>query len=254
MPAPPPLDVHFLPQFVAEHELAGGTVIVIDLLRASTTVTAALAAGAIEVRPFTEVAFALQAANGLPRADMLLGGERGGKRIEGFDLGNSPTEYSPDVVFGKRVFFTTTNGTWALEHARLAERTVMGCLWNLSAVVAEVLDSDHVHVLCAGTGGNVSRDDLVAAGAYVEAIAARRQWQLNEPAESVRREWQELANTAGALGRTLPQQVVAELHDTPGGRNLLAIGHDFDLTACAEIDRTDVVPLMNRSTGALTAE
>ncbi len=248
----PTLRVHYLPQFVGEHELAGGTVIVIDLLRASTTVAAALAAGAREVQPFTEVAFALAAADGQNRAEILLGGERGGEVIDGFDLGNSPSEYTASVVFGRRVLFTTTNGTWALEHARLAKSTIVGCLWNLSAVSDAVSNATDLHILCAGTGGKVSREDLLAAGAYVDRLTSDEQpWQLSEPAEAVCREWEELVTTAAALGRSTSEQVAIELRETLGGKNLIAIGHDDDLDTCAAIDRVDVVPIMDRERGVL---
>jgi 2-phosphosulfolactate phosphatase len=251
---PATLDVHYLPQFVAEHQLAENTVVVIDLLRASTTVAAALAAGARCVRPFTEVAFALSAADGRLRSEIVLGGERGGQIIDGFDLGNSPAEYTADVVFGREVLFTTTNGTWALEHARLATTTAMGCLWNLSAVAQAVSQAEHLHILCAGTGGNVSREDLLAAGAYVEKLASFGPWQLNEAAQAVQREWQELVTTAGALGRSLTDQLARELRDTPGGKNLIAIDHDDDLRLCAAIDTVTVVPILDRQRSWLTAE
>ena len=98
----------------------------------------------------------------------MLGGERRGKRIEGFDLGNSPAEYTPEAVGGRRVFITTTNGTRALHHARLARRVVVGAFVNLSAVVASVRDEPRVDILCAGTDGSETREDILAAGAIVE--------------------------------------------------------------------------------------
>src|SRR5688572_5542963 len=104
----PSLYVHYLPQFCAEHDLADAAVVVIDQLRASSTVCHALAAGAKDVVPFVEVDALLSAAGEYDRSQVLLGGERGGELIQGFDLGNSPAEYTPDVVFGKRILFTTT--------------------------------------------------------------------------------------------------------------------------------------------------
>jgi len=149
----PLLRVHKLPQTVAESVLAGSTVIVVDLLRASTTICQALASGASEVVPFLEVADALAAAAKIDRSSVVLGGERGGRNIDGFDLGNSPAEYTPGTVAGRRVFFTTTNGTRALRNAHAAQRVVVGAIVNLSAVVASVKDCPRVDILCAGTGG-----------------------------------------------------------------------------------------------------
>src|SRR3954465_15695727 len=101
------LHVHKLPQAVDERELAGSTVIVIDLLRATSTICQALASGAREVVPFLEIKDALAAAETAGRENVVLGGERSGGKIPGFDVGNSPAEYTPDLVASKRVFITT---------------------------------------------------------------------------------------------------------------------------------------------------
>jgi len=238
------LNVYYLPQFVPEHELAGGTVIVIDLLRASTTICQALASGARDVVPFVEVGDAVGAAVKLERAQIVLGGERRGERLGGFDLGNSPAEYTPDVVFGRRVLFTTTNGTLALQHARLAGRVLVGAIVNLSAVTASVRDDRQVDIVCAGTAGHVTREDILAAGAIVHQLNASQTggWQTNDAADAARREWEELLTASRAAGRTASEQLSVELRTTAGGRNLLAIGLDDDLVDCAQIDRLDVVP------------
>src|SRR5436190_17272954 len=130
------LSVHFLPALTTAEQMAAGVVVVIDVLRASTTITAALAAGASEVIPCAEVEQAKSIAANVGRrnqraattnsaaqlatavshsvATPLLGGERGGLPIAGFDLGNSPSEYTPKSVAGRIIVFTTTNGTQAL--------------------------------------------------------------------------------------------------------------------------------------------
>ena len=246
------LSVHYLPKFVGEQELAGATVVVIDLLRASTTICTALASGASEVRPFLEVADTLRAAEGFDRAPLLLGGERGGALIPGFDVGNSPQEYLPDRVRDKRILFTTTNGTRALQHARLAERVLVGAIINLSAVVDAVHGDSNVHLLCAGTGGEITREDILAAGALVDRLtAASDDWQLTKPAETARRQWRDLTAAAQAAGRSLSEQLAEELRSTPGGENLLAIGHDHDLPICAQIDAIHVVPQFDPATGRI---
>ncbi|MEM6329242.1 MAG: 2-phosphosulfolactate phosphatase [Planctomycetota bacterium] len=250
----PSLDVHYLPQFVAEADLAGGTVVVIDLLRASTTICRALASGASAVRAFLSVGDVTREAGLRDRDGVVLGGERGGEIIDGFDLGNSPAEYTPDEVFGKQVFFTTTNGTAALNHARLGSRVVVGAAVNLAAVVDAVRGDRHVHLLCAGTGGHVSRDDRLIAGAIAAGVIAegpRR--EVGGPAEATAREWQELLTTARALGRTPSEQLAAELRNTPGGKNLIAIGMGDDLPRCAAIDTLDIVPELDPATGLITA-
>ncbi|MCI0492333.1 MAG: 2-phosphosulfolactate phosphatase [Planctomycetes bacterium] len=244
------LNVHFSPGLVEAAELAGSTVVVIDLLRATTTICQAVAAGAGEVVPFLEVSDALAAAAEAGRSNVILGGERGGSRIEGFDLGNSPSEYTPEVVGGRRVFITTTNGTRALDHARRARRIVVGAIVNLSTVVASVRHEPRVDILCAGTGGNTTHEDLLAAGAMVHQLGstATERWQTNEAAREACRHWESLVAAANAASRQPSEQLAIELRDTLGGRNLLAIGLEDDLVDCAQIDRLDVAPELDVQT------
>ena len=128
------LSVHYLPQWVEPEELRGATVVMIDTLRASTTIVAALANGAAAVIPLLRVEDVHARTSEWVRKQIVLGGEREGVKIDLFDLGNSPAEYSGDVVEGKTVLFTTTNGTRALEQCRQAHAVLIGALTNLSAI------------------------------------------------------------------------------------------------------------------------
>ena len=249
------LRIHYLPQFVSEAELAGRTVVVVDLLRASTTICHALAAGAECVVPFVEVDATRRAAAGLDRSRTLLGGERGGELIEGFDLSNSPAEYTPDAAFGKRVLFTTTNGTRALEHARLASRVIVGAAVNRHAVCEAVAGDAEVDILCAGTGGVVGRDDVLAAGAIAQLLLHEFPTQpprsTNEWADKALREWAELVTAARASGRSEAEQFADELTRTKHGRTLLDLDLGDDLPRCANLDSLTVVPVQDRRTGEI---
>jgi len=236
------LNVHFLPRDVAETDLAGSAVIVIDLLRATSTISQALASSATEVIPFLEIEDAVAAANKVGRKNVILGGERRGGKISGFDVGNSPAEYSSKVVGGKQVFITTTNGTRALHHARLANRVLAGAFVNLSAVVASLKNEPRVDILCAGTDRDETREDILAAGAFVAALSAHRSCSLNAAAKSALDEWHAVTRAADVNGRALNDQVALELRETQGGRNLIGIGLDRDLIDCAQIDRHTIVP------------
>ncbi|MEX2307142.1 MAG: 2-phosphosulfolactate phosphatase [Pirellulales bacterium] len=238
------INVHSLPQKIAEQDLAGSTVVVIDVLRASTMICQALASGAREVVPLIEVDDAVAAAAKANRKEVILGGERGGRRIDGFDLGNSPSEYTPATVRDRRVLITTTNGTRALQHARLARRVLIGAFVNLSAVAASVKDEPRVDILCAGTDGRETREDVLAAGAIVTRLreSGACSLQLNHAAEQSRREWGHVLEKADVAGRSLSEQLASEFRDSPGGRNLIEIGLDDDLIDCAQIDRLNVVP------------
>lgn len=250
-PSKQQLEVYALPRDVPESDLAGATVIVIDLLRASSTICQALASGASEVVPFLEIDDALTAADAVGRSGIILGGERKGSKIPGFDVGNSPAEYTPAVVAGHRVFFTTTNGTRALHHAKQASRILVGAFVNLSAVIASVEQEPRVVVLCAGTGGKETREDILAAGAMVSRLATRNPaCQLNGMAVAARQEW-ESAVAGIPTGAQLNDRVAVELENTQGGRNLLAIGLGRDLIDCAQIDHLTIVPELDKGTLSL---
>jgi 2-phosphosulfolactate phosphatase len=249
------LNVYGLPRSVTAEELAGSTVVVIDALRATSTICQALASGAREVVPFLEVAQAREAVDEDGRDGVVLGGERGGKRIDGFDLGNSPSEYTPEAIRGQRVLITTTNGTRAMNLARQARRVVLGSFLNLSAVVASLKNEPRVDILCAGTEGVETGEDILAAGAIVDRLAGdpNVNFGLNEAATAARKLWQALVAAAPACGRTIEAQLAIEMRTTPGGRNLTEIGMDQDVVDCAKIDRLNIVPDLDLKSRRITA-
>jgi 2-phosphosulfolactate phosphatase len=256
----PDLKVHFLPEQVAAEALAGSTVIIIDLLRASSTICQALAAGAVCVSPFLEIDDARAAAANYPRDEIVLGGERQGTIIEGFDLGNSPLEYTPEAVSGKRVLFTTTNGTRAMHHAEAARRTLIGCALNRQAVADRVADDKRIDILCAGTDGVITGEDILAAGAIVYSLVESDRpatmstvlhHNINDGAHTALSRWHDLLEVAQAASRTPSEQLALAMRDSPGGSNLLDIGHDADLPACAQLDSLTIVPVLHRTTGEI---
>ena len=97
--------------------------------------------------PLLEIGDVADRVQQLGRANVVLGGERGGDLIAGFDLGNSPIEYTPDQVFGRTVLFTTTNGTRALLHARIAQRVLVGAAVNRAAIAAAAQFAPRVDIL-----------------------------------------------------------------------------------------------------------
>ena len=193
-------------------------------------------------------------ASSFMQSSLVLGGERGGRRIEGFDLGNSPTEYTPEKVFGKTILFTTTNGARAVAHAHLARRVLIGATANRQAVVSALAEEPAIDIICAGTAGSVTREDILAAGSIVDGLLPipGSEWETNHWVDSARGEWQELVSTAAALGRSVPEQLAEELRETPGGKNLLSIGHDFDLNVCSQVDTLEIVPELDRESGTIS--
>ena len=246
------LNVYALPKLVEPEELAGGIVVVIDVLRASTSIVHAIEAGAREVIPCLEVDDARAVAEKVPRDEIILGGERKGLPIDGFDLGNSPEEYTPDRVEGKTVVFTTTNGTRAMHRARQADRVLIGAFVNAAAVVRELIPQSEIHLLCAGTDGEISRDDILLAGMLVERVQrlGGLEYRQNAQAVTARETWLASFALPQALGiePLEPEQLAKELCNSHGGQNLLGIGLERDILAAARIDRFDVAPEMDTET------
>ncbi len=250
---PNTLNVHPLPQSTSPEELAGSLVVVIDVLRATTTVCHALAHGARAVVPCLEVEEARRLAARFSPGDVLLGGERGGLPIEGFDLGNSPADYTPEVVGGKTIVFTTTNGTRALAVCHQAERVLLAAPVNLAAVCLRLDGVARVDLLCAGTRGRVSGEDLLAAGAIADRLtdSAEPNLILNDAARRARDAWRQLAAAAASSGSALSDRLAQEFRSTLGGKNVLGIGRGPDIDDAAQIDRFAIVPQLDQQNGEI---
>jgi 2-phosphosulfolactate phosphatase len=243
-----------------ERETAGGIVVVIDVLRASTTIVTALANGAAGVRPELSPEAARRAAGavappGSQPGACLLGGERGGLRIDGFDLGNAPREYSRPAVVGRRIVTTTTNGTAAVAACPQAEAILIGALVNRRAVAVRAMTlalagggrPRPIHLVCAGTDGEVTEEDVLAAGAILDAAGGTR---LDAAASAALERFR--GTIRGATDPRVP--LAAALADSRGGKNLLAIGMAADIGDAAAIDTIPVVPRLERSTGWFHAD
>ncbi len=230
----------------------------IDVLRATTTIIYALQAGAKTVVPCREIDEALLLAKKYPRDEVILGGERGGLPIEGFDLGNSPEEYTPQRVQGKIVIFTTTNGTQALIHARQAKLILLGAFVNASAVAEKLLGQDAVDLLCAGTEGRPGDDDMLFAGMLVEKL--QRQggglYELNAQAIAARDLWLHTLTNIRTPGTelTMPERLAKNLQNSLGGENLVRVGLERDILAAAQIDRFAIVPRFDPRTSCIQLE
>ena len=164
------LNVYFLPKLVEPEELLGGTAVVIDVLRSTTTIVHALAAGAREVIPCLEVDDARKIVQSFPADQVVLGGERGGLAVQGFDLGNSPEGYTADRLQDKTLVITTTNGTRAMAHAHLASQILLGAFVNVTALCERLVGRQVIHMICSGTDGRLSDDDSLLAGLVVDRL------------------------------------------------------------------------------------
>lgn len=246
---PQTLDVYALPKFADPKTLAGGTAVVVDVLRASTTIVHALEAGAHEVLPCLEINEARAMARRLGPGECLLAGERQGRPIEGFDLGNSPEEFTPERIGGRSIVFTTTNGTRAISAARSAERVLIGAFVNAQAVCNRLLGVEHIHILCAGTNDQFSSDDTLLAGLLVERLQrlGGMSYQLNAQAMTAQEYWLHAFALPQVLGAEPlePERLAESLYESPGGKQLTALGMDEDILAAAQIDRFASVPQLD---------
>ncbi len=259
-----PLYVHLHSKLVTPDELAGGVVVVIDNLRASVTITAALFNGAKEVVPTltVEEALSFRARNASEGSrpdspgiqpslafralkEALLGGERGGVLIPGFDLDNSPRAYTRERVQSRTIIFTTANGTAAIMQSRLAAQVLVGSFANLTAICDHIAHEPRpVHLLCCGTRDEISLDDILPAGAMVERLTASGRGLVSD--DSGR-----LALLLWNAARSMPDGLAGVMMNSRGGRNLERIGLGADVEFCSAIDSMPVIPA--RIAGAIPA-
>ncbi len=220
----------------------GAVRIVVDQLRASSVIVAALEAGAREIRPCLEPqdARALRERLG---PDTLLAGERRCVRIEGFDLGNSPAEYTPARVGGRVIAYTTTNGTRALDLSRGAGRVLVGALANRRAIADAVAGAPRVALIAAGTEGQPSLEDALVVGAILDALPGVDDRPTDDAAALALLAWRSLPDHG-------PATIRAAFLRGRGGRNL-AGRFDEDLDWCARPDTHGVVPVFDTATGII---
>jgi 2-phosphosulfolactate phosphatase len=216
--------------------------VVVDQYRASSVMVAALEAGAASLRPCLEPDDARALAARLGPAS-LLGGERGCVRIPGFDLGNSPAEYTPERVGGRDIVFTTTNGTRALDAAAGAREILVACLANRAAVARALSRTQRIALRAAGTEGEPSLEDTLAVGAVIDALAGVDGAELDDGAAIALAAWRSLPDHG-------PATIRAAMAPGRGARNL-AGRFDADLDWCSRLDTHAVVPALDPSDGAL---
>jgi 2-phosphosulfolactate phosphatase len=198
---------------------------VIDVLRATTTLTVALANGAASVAAELDPAAALARRDATPGA--LLCGERDGRTIAGFDLGNSPYEYGAEVVRGRPLVFASTNGSRAIRHAAAAREVLAVAFVNASAVVERLARAPHATLLCAGERGRFSLEDTACAG----WIAARLVERGAEPDGAA-------ARLAAAMAPATPEAIRSCVEGAAHARYLRTLGDAWarDIELCATLD------------------
>jgi len=231
------LDVVFTPQGLLPADVAGRTVFVIDILRATTAMCAALANGAKAVIPVASSEEAVRLAQTIGSADLLLAGEQNCVRVPGFHLGNSPLEMTDEMVRGRTIIMTTTNGTKAMLATQGAGAVYAAAAANLSlagAAARSALEQHHdMLIVCAGRDGSFALDDAYAAGRLaVAALGGRKP----------RKGLNDAALAALDLVRRYGDAWQRPLSYSRGGRELTRLGFRADVEDAARMDAYPVLP------------
>lgn len=206
-------------------------VVIIDVLRATSVMITALANGAKAVYPYKDIESVLE--NSKKSKSFVLGGERRGLKIEGFDFGNSPLEYTKEAVSGKDMFMTTSNGTRAIENsANGSKKLFIAAFLNVESVAKKILEeNDDTVIICSGTDNNFSLDDALCAGEIIRRVKEKnRDIQLTDISLAMKR----LAETSLGIEETLEGSKHFEY--------LKTIGFYGDMNHCFTMDMFDIVP------------
>lgn len=165
------IDIIISADDIIESKLENKIAVVIDMFRATSVIVTALNNGCEEVIPFLTIEETLESSEELKREEYILGGERRAVKIDGFDLSNSPLEYTKEVVEDKKVLITTTNGTRTLTKSNSAKRIIIAAMINAKAVSDKLLEiNEDVVIINAGTNGNFSMDDYICSGYIINEM------------------------------------------------------------------------------------
>ena len=208
--------------------------VVIDVLRATTTIAWALHNGAEAVQTFADLDELRAEANAWPDEKRLLVGERGCAKLDGFYLGNSPVTVVPETVKGKRLFMSTTNGTRSLHRVREVACVLTVALPNREAVAQRLINDQPEQVWMVGSGweGTYSLEDSLAAGALADSLLAAGATVANDEMQAALALWSQWKDNPEACLRIASH-----------GQRLIGLGdHDADFQRCAGLDQLSVVP------------
>ena len=228
------IDIQLLPFSPDSFSLSKKTVVVIDVLRATSVIVNAISQEALEIIPVATVEEAFQRGKDFPPGSVLLGGERGSKKIGGFDLGNSPREYIAEKVKGKRLILTTTNGTKAFHLVSSGREILATSFFNIGAIAHHCLDMrTDLLIFPSGDEGRFSLEDVVCGGMLIDHIlkVAKGSVSLSDASQS-----------SLILYERFKENLVEALRLSTHGQDLMERGFEEDLAYCAQVDITNVIP------------
>jgi 2-phosphosulfolactate phosphatase len=227
------LNVFLSPIIIDELYFPGKTTVVIDVLRATSTIITAINNGAKEVVPVATIEFAVKVSGGMFGGHTLLGGERNTKKIEDFVLGNSPFEYSKEVVEGKTIVFYSTNGTKAIVKAKYSENLFICSFLNISEITKQLISlGNDLEIICSGRNNHFSLEDSICAGMLISKLQNHNNnLDLNDSAIVVL-----------TLYEKFGDNIVSAMRGSDHGKILIENGFESDIEYCSKLDMFDIVP------------
>lgn len=230
------LDVYSSVHTFQEEQIRNKVIVVVDVLRATSTIVTALSNGAKGVIPVEDMGEASRIAQSVDSSNILLCGEKDGVKIEGYDLGNSPLEYTRERVEGRSLILNTTNGTKAIKKSHQSSELYIASFLNLDAVVQQLTGVEgDVVIVCSGWKGRLSLEDLLLAGNII--------YNLNDG------DLAPDARDGARIAFTLYERYMGEieeviLHSNHAARLRDLIGEE-DIRYCCQVNTTDVLPILN---------
>lgn len=223
------IDVCLSPELIHLYDLKGRVVVIVDVLRASSTMITALANGVHSIRAFASV----HACKSMRRNGYIIAGERGGQKLDDFDLGNSPLNYLDEEYLGEKLAMTTTNGTLAIDKSCDAEKVVIAAFLNINAV-AEYLKAkpNNVLIFCAGWKGKVNLEDTLFAGALTEMLKDEFESECDAPL------------AAAAIYRDSENELFDYLKKSSHVQRLKRLGIEEDIKFCLTPNQYNIVPVL----------
>jgi 2-phosphosulfolactate phosphatase len=228
------IEIQLVPSPPNPNLVSDRVVVVIDVLRATSVMVHAMLQGALEIIPVATVEEAFQMVKTFPSGATLLGGERGSKKIPGFDLGNSPKEYVAERVSGRKLILTTTNGTKAFHLVSSGKEILVGSFFNIGAIAQRCLGLDKdLFIFPSGDEGGFSLEDTICGGMLVDLITKKRQKPVSLT---------DASQCARILYKRFEANLLEAFHLSLHGKELINRGFGEDLIYCTQINITDIVP------------
>lgn len=223
------IDVCLSPDLIGLYDLSGKAVVVVDILRATSCITTALAHGVKSIIPVAT----LDEAREYKKKGYFIAGERNGQQVEGFDLGNSPFSYMDESLKGQSVVATTTNGTMALDKSRSAEQVIAGTFLNIESVKSYLVNGNSdVLIFCAGWKGKVNLEDTLYAGALVDELSDDFEPDCDAPL------------VASAVYKEAKTDMPGFLKNSSHVKRLHRLHIEKDIEFCLKRDEYDVLPIL----------